>query len=86
MTSHDVHNYIKHTSISIPGMASNVQVDAYCILNLYIKPTNVVIFHTQPNFGGFFLYAHSGMTESKTSTNKVNEARNSQIGRKCVYH
>lgn len=56
MTSHDVHNYVKHTSISTPGMASNVQFDVYSILNLYIKLTNVVIFHTQPNFGGFFFY------------------------------
>lgn len=27
MTSHDVHNYAKHTSISNPGMAAIVQVD-----------------------------------------------------------
>lgn len=79
MTSHDVPNYAKNTSISNPGMASNVQVDVYSVLNLYIKPTHVVIFHTQPNFGGFFLCAHSAIRESKISTNKVNEAGNSQI-------
>lgn len=54
MTSHDVPNYAKHTSISNTGMASNVQVDVYSVLNLYVKLTHVVIFHIQPNFGGFF--------------------------------